>query len=311
MEFPESMKKGYGCSSILKKRMSQWMISVIVIVLGLVLFFLIVMFIDGNRFRVVEYTVKSSKIEKSHQYVVLSDLHNKSYGEKNCKLLNSIAKLQPEAILIAGDILTATPGNDYKVALDLLTNLAAKYPVYYGMGNHETRLFLYPEKYGDMGEKYEEELKKIQVEFLRNKSKECKEKIRITGLDLARKYYKRFKKTPMSPSYLKETLGETKPEEFEILLAHNPDYFEEYAAWGADLVLSGHIHGGMMRLPFFGGVVSPAFKLFPKYDGGLFREGNSIMILSRGLGMHTIPIRIFNPGELVFLKLEPESKKRG
>jgi len=80
-------------------------------------FFLIVMFIDGNRFHVVEYTVKSSKIEKSHQYVVLSDLHNKSYGEKNCKLLNRIAKLQPEAILIAGDILTATPGNDYKVAL--------------------------------------------------------------------------------------------------------------------------------------------------------------------------------------------------
>ena len=91
-------------------------------------------------------------------------------------------------------------------------------------------------------------------------------------------------------------------------MAHNPDYFEEYAAWGADLVLSGHVHGGMMRLPILGGVVSPAFKLFPKYDGGLFQQGKSTMILSRGLGMHTIPIRIFNPGELILLKICPKSE---
>ena len=109
----------------------------------------------------------------------------------------------------------------------------------------------------------------------------------------------------MEAKYLTDTLGRTKTEKYEILLAHNPDYFPEYAGWGADLVLSGHVHGGMMRLPLIGGVVSPAFKFFPKYDGGMFRIGKSVMILSRGLGMHTIPVRIFNPGELVYLKLCP------
>lgn len=286
--------------------MAQWMMTALSVTAVLAVFFIIVMIIDGNRFHVVKYQLYSNKIKEEHHYVVLADLHNKSYGEKNGKLLRSIDKLAPEAILIAGDILTAKPENSYEVALELIKNLASKYPVYYGMGNHETRLFLYPEVYGDMGKNYEEDLKKIKVDFLRNESRECKDNIRITGLDMKRDYYKRFKKHPMDISYLTETLGEVKPEEYEILLAHNPEYFEEYARWGADLVLSGHVHGGMMRLPILGGVVSPAFRLFPKYDGGLFKIGTSTMILSRGLGMHTIPIRIFNPGELISVKISPK-----
>lgn len=282
------------------------MIIALMVIAVLAVFFLTVMIIDGNRFHVVKYQLYSNKIKKEHHYVILSDLHNKSYGEKNEKLLKSIDKLAPEAILIAGDILTSKPGKSYEVALDLIKNLALKYPIYYGMGNHETRLFLYPEVYGDMGKNYEHDLNEIQVEFLRNESRECKDNIRITGLDMKRDYYKRFKKNPMDKEYLNNTLGAVNPEKYEILLAHNPDYFEEYADWGADLVLSGHVHGGMMRLPILGGVVSPAFKLFPKYDGGLFKQGRSTMILSRGLGMHTIPIRIFNPGELISLKLSPK-----
>ena len=65
----------------------------------------------------------------------------------------------------------------------------------------------------------------------------------------------------------------------------------------------GHVHGGLMRLPFLGGVISPRLILFPKYDGGRFEHGNSVMLLSRGLGTHTLPIRIFNPGELVFIRI--------
>lgn len=290
--------------------MSQWIIILLLVLIVLTVFFLIVMIIDGNRFHIVEYQLYTNKIKEEHNFVVLSDLHNKSYGEKNQKLWNAIEKLNPEAILIAGDMLTAKPGKSYQVALKLMKDLAAKYPVYYGMGNHETRLFLYPETYGDAGERYENELKKVQIEFLRNVSRKCEDNIRITGLDMARRYYRRFKKTAMDKNYLQDTLGKVKAEEYEILLAHNPDYFEEYADWGADLVLSGHVHGGMMRLPILGGVVSPAFKLFPKYDGGLFQYGKSTMILSRGLGMHTIPIRIFNPGELISLKLCPEKAEK-
>ena len=110
----------------------------------------------------------------------------------------------------------------------------------------------------------------------------------------------------MDAGYIKELLGESRKDYFTILLAHNPDYFPEYDAWGADLVLSGHVHGGLMRLPLLGGVVSPATRLFPKYDGGLFEGKNGKMILGRGLGTHTLPIRIFNPGELIVVELEPE-----
>ena len=288
--------------------MTQWIMTALAAIAVLIVFFLIVMIVDGNRFHIVKYQLYSNKVNEEHKYVVLSDLHNKSYGEKNEKLLKSIDKLAPEAILIAGDILTAKPGKSYEAAYELMKKLAVKYPVYYGMGNHETRLFLYPEVYGDMGKKYEKDLNRIHVKFMRNESRECKDHIRITGLDMKRDYYKRFKKYPMDCSYMTETLGSAKADMFEILLAHNPDYFEEYAAWGADLVLSGHVHGGMMRLPIIGGVISPAFKLFPKYDGGLFQCGKSTMILSRGLGMHTIPIRIFNPGELISLKISPKKE---
>lgn len=289
--------------------MTQWIKILLLIIAVFAMFFLTIMIIDGNRFRIVRYHLSSHKIKKKHHYVVLSDLHNKSYGKKNERLLKAIDRLAPEAILIAGDMLTSKPEKSYEVARNLLEELAKKYPIYYGMGNHETRLFLYPEVYGDMGENYESDLNKMQVTFIRNESRECEDNIRITGLDMARIYYKRFKKVPMESDYLPQTLGKSVTDKYEILLAHNPDYFEEYAEWGADLVLSGHVHGGMMRLPFFGGVVSPAFKFFPKYDGGLFKQGESIMILSRGLGMHTIPVRIFNPGELISLTLSPENKE--
>ena len=302
------MNHNYEKSGSSKLNMSKGIIILLSIILALALFFIVVMVIDGNRFRVVKYELVSSKIKKEHAFVVLSDLHNKEYGKNNEKLLKRIDKLNPEAILIAGDILTAKPQKSYAVALELLQKLAVKYPIYYGMGNHETRLFLYPEVYEDMGKRYEHDLIACNIRLMRNEAVECEDSIRIHGLDMKRDYYKRFKKYPMDESYLKDTLGEISSDKYEILLAHNPDYFEEYVAWGADLVLSGHVHGGMMRLPILGGVVSPAFRLFPKYDGGMFEIGKSKMILSRGLGMHTIPIRIFNPGELILLKIGPKSE---
>lgn len=288
--------------------MANWILITLVILVILAVFFITVMLIDGNRFHLVKYQLYSSKIKHNHKYVILSDLHNKSYGKNNEKLIKSIDRQSPEAILIAGDMLISKPGKDFTVATDFIKNLALKYPIYYGMGNHETRLFLYPEVYGDMGKQYEEEVNKAQVTLMRNESREVMDNIRITGLDMKRAYYKRFKKTPMDKQYLEDTLGAANPKRYEILLAHNPDYFEEYAIWGADLVFSGHVHGGMMRLPVLGGVVSPAFKFFPKYDGGMFTQGKSTMILSRGLGMHSIPIRIFNPGELVVVELKPEKE---
>ena len=93
------------------------------------------------------------------------------------------------------------------------------------------------------------------------------------------------------------------PEGYTILLAHNPNYFDVYADWGADLSLSGHIHGGMIRLPLIGGVLSPETLLFPKYDAGVFENGAAKMILSRGLGRGRMGIRLFNPPEVVSITL--------
>ena len=103
----------------------------------------------------------------------------------------------------------------------------------------------------------------------------------------------------MEQGYLQGLLGNARKDNYVILLAHNPDFFSEYARWGADLTISGHVHGGIARVPFWGkGVISPSLRLFPEYDGGIFEQGGAKMLLSRGLGTHTIPVRLFNPGEL-------------
>ena len=94
------------------------------------------------------------------------------------------------------------------------------------------------------------------------------------------------------------------PEVFHILLAHNPVYFDTYAAWGADLTLSGHLHGGIIRIPGIGGLITPQAQLFPKYDRGLISVNGKYMVVSAGLGEHTVPIRIFNPPQLILITVE-------
>ena len=155
-----------------------------------------------------------------------------------------------------------------------------------------------------MAERYEKGLAEAGVAEMRNQSAYLKELgIVITGVEIDLDYYKRFQKISMDKKYLTDLLGESDPEQYHVLLAHNPDYFQEYAAYGADLVLAGHVHGGIIRIPFWNkGVASPSIRLFPKYDGGCFCEGKSLMILSRGLGIHTIPFRLFNPGDLIFIE---------
>ena len=108
----------------------------------------------------------------------------------------------------------------------------------------------------------------------------------------------------METKEMEEHLGTADRRHFQILMAHNPDYFEDYVNWGADLVLSGHVHGGIMRLPVLGGVISPSYQIFPKYDAGIFSSGTGKMIISTGLGCHSIKIRLFNPPEIDVITLK-------
>ena len=286
--------------------MSSWLWIILCAGIALACFFVFIMVVDGNRFRVVSYHLKSDKIEKPHRFVLLADLHNKSYGKNNDRLIAQIKALGPEAVYMAGDMMTAKNGCAYDQAVKLIRELSREYPLYYSMGNHESRLFLHPEAYGNLWEDYEAKLKETGVWLLRNQRSHQGSELAVSGLDMEDRFYRHFRLLPMSGEYLNKILGAPDADRYQILLAHNPDYFSSYADWGADLVLSGHVHGGVMRLPLVGGVISPALRLFPKYDGGVFREGKTTMVLSRGLGMHTLPVRIFNPGELVLITLSPE-----
>lgn len=275
-------------------------------VIAAAIFCIIIIIADSNRFVVAEHTITSAKIRKPYTFVLLSDLHNKSYGKDNERLMEAIDRIQPDSVIVAGDMYTAEKGSGTDEALKLMERLAAKYPVYYGNGNHEQKTDMLKEVYGSLYEDYAKKLQKAGVHHLVNEHMILPGyNIDLCGSMIGKEYFSRFNKYPMHESYLNNLLGEAKTEQYQILIAHNPDYFPNYAAWGADLVLSGHIHGGIINVPFLGGAVSPAVRLFPRYDGGLFQEGSSVMLLSRGLGTHTIPVRMFNPGELPVVHLKP------
>ncbi len=257
------------------------------------------------------YTVASSKIHEDLRICFLSDLHGFLHGYDNEELIRKIDEQHPDLILIGGDMLIASETcseksekNSATVAYRLISHLAEKYPVIACNGNHEQEV-RHQKVFGDdFYLEYMQALRDEGVETLHNRGIFLEPyNIEITGLEVGQKYFGHFYKRKMKSSYLPEKIGEAKEDRFQLLLAHNPQYFEKYANWGADLTLSGHVHGGIIRLPFLGGVISPALILFPKYDGGRYRIGRRQMILSRGLGTHTIPVRLFNPCELVTIDL--------
>ena len=262
------------------------------------LLMIIVGFIDGNRFRVVKDNIEVSGLARPCRFVLISDLHNKVYGNKNDKIINAINKINPDFIVIAGDLVTSnkeemTPG------IELINELSKEYKVYYGLGNHESKIKHCKDRFGNKYELFKKEIDNPNIVLLENETAFIEEyNIAVTGLELDLKYFAHFKRRQMEDKYLEKTINVPKKGYCNMLIAHNPDYFDEYANWGADLVLSGHVHGGIMRLPLIGGVIAPSYIIFPKYDGGIFKEKKSVMLLGRGMGAHTIPIRIFNPAEL-------------
>lgn len=247
----------------------------------------------------------NAELKKVCRFVFLADLHNNCFGKQNEKLLAAIEKEAPDFIICAGDMLVAKPRASMETAIDFIRKLSEKYPIYYGNGNHEYRMRIYPKQYGDMYARYKNVLNECKVHHLENESRTLAiggRRINICGLEINRKYYKRFKKTPMENFYIEREIGK-KPKEYTILIAHNPAYFEQYAGWGADLTLSGHMHGGVVRLPKLGGAISPQIALFPKYSGGYYKIDGQAMLVSRGLGHHSIPLRIFNRPELIVVDL--------
>ncbi len=259
---------------------------------------------DTGRFVCRTYHIDTGRGLEKTTVVFISDLHNKQYGKDNCRLLEAIEEMHPDAVLLGGDMITASGDADIEPAVKLIGELSGRYPVYFGSGNHEQRLYLYPEKYGDSFDRLEASAASAGVLRLRNEKKPLGDRIVISSVETDREYYKRRNAPELTGEKMEEYLGRADGEKYNILLAHNPDHFDAYIKWGADLVLAGHVHGGIIRIPGLGGLISPKVTLFPEYDGGRFDKDGCIMIVSCGLGCHTIPVRLWNPGELIKIEIE-------
>lgn len=261
-------------------------------------------------FQVTHYQIKSAKLnslKKEQKILFLSDLHSKQYGKGNMRLLEAIRKENPDLILVGGDMLIGLAGRDVSVASDFIRKLSQIGKVYYASGNHEQRLREFPEIYGDVYTDYRKALDGADICFLENNHTDiliddCE--IRLQGLEIPPTCYAKFRKTTLDVSEVNERIGQAQDDRYTVLLAHNPKFMDTYLKWGADLILSGHYHGGVVRVPGIGGVITPQGNLFPKYSGEHRLVGTQSVVVSKGLGTHSIQLRFLNPAEMIILHLD-------
>ena len=273
-----------------------------------IVYCLIEMIRELRDFRVTKYRICSQKlngIKREKKIIFLSDLHNRMYGEENERLLESIRNQHPDLILIGGDMLVRKDGNSYDKTVHFLAKLPGICPVYCANGNHEQKLKELPDKYEQSYEEYKKALTASGIHMLENASETVKldeVPVKLSGLEIPLGAYARFGKKELSLKEITDRIGEH-GDDYQILLAHHPGYMKEYLAYGADLILGGHYHGCVVQLPWIGGVISTNFTLFPKYSGGIYQEGEQTAVVSRGLGTHSVPLRLWNWLELIVLEL--------
>ncbi|MFR7358804.1 metallophosphoesterase [Dorea longicatena] len=285
------------------------MIKIILIIVAVfIVYCLIEMIRELRDFRVTKYRICSQKlngIKREKKIIFLSDLHNRMYGEENERLLESIRNQHPDLILIGGDMLVRKDGNSYDKTVHFLAKLPGICPVYCANGNHEQKLKELPDKYEQSYEEYKKALTASGIHMLENASETVKldeVPVKLSGLEIPLGAYARFGKKELSLKEITDRIGEH-GDDYQILLAHHPGYMKEYLAYGADLILGGHYHGCVVQLPWIGGVISTNFTLFPKYSGGIYPEGEQTAVVSRGLGTHSVPLRLWNWPELIVLEL--------
>ena len=281
---------------------------ILIIVAVFIVYCLIEMIRELWDFRVTKYRICSQKlngIKREKKIIFLSDLHNRMYGEENERLLESIRNQHPDLILIGGDMLVRKDGNSYDKTVHFLAKLPGICPVYCANGNHEQKLKELPDKYEQSYEEYKKALTASGIHMLENASETVKLEevpVKLSGLEIPLGAYARFGKKELSLKEITDRIGEH-GDDYQILLAHHPGYMKEYLAYGADLILGGHYHGCVVQLPGIGGVISTNFTLFPKYSGGIYQEGEQTAVVSRGLGTHSVPLRLWNWPELIVLEL--------
>ena len=254
----------------------------------------------NSALEVNEYEIVSDKIPEAFtgfRIAQVSDLHNAEFGEGNEKLIELLSQTDPDMIVITGDLIDSRH-TDIEIALEFARQAIKLAPVYYVSGNHEARVREYEDL--KMG------LVKAGTVILENQKVQITregESITIMGIDdpSFQEDYLFGDAASVTSSALSELQNES--DGYTVLLAHRPELFETYVDAGVDLVFSGHAHGGQFRLPFIGGLVAPNQGFFPEHDVGLFSEGSTNMIVSRGVGNSIIPIRFNNRPEIILVTL--------
>ena len=278
---------------------------IIIILILIFVLLMLVIILESIRelsiLKVTEYNVDAPNNLKGKKLIFLSDYHEAA--KLNDKIIDEIKKIAPDMILIGGDMLNGKSSNeDTAPAVELINSMAEVSDIYYAMGNHERKLIEDIYGTGSIWEDFRAQVSD-RVHFLNNENVEPVKGLVIYGLDLELEYFARFVIKKPGKEEMLRLLGNPDKSKMNILLGHAPDLYSSYREWGADLSLAGHFHGGIVRLPLLGGVVSPRFRFFPKYDHGLFEEDGTKMIVTNGLGQHSMKLRLGNIPELVLINL--------
>ncbi len=280
------------------------------IIFGGLLFLLLVWFVIEQHILYVpklEVPLKTLPREWDGLTVMhLSDLHHRHMGKNNCRIVKKIERLRPDVILITGDLVSRDfhRERECRHLQTFLTNLRKVSPVYLSMGNHELEL-VENGRYALLAEILEKtDCQMLDDSGISLASKTPKEEpVYLVGASLHARIYRdennRFRNlAPYSTHQLCEAVGPHKG--FTILMAHNPLFLCIYEKWGADFVLSGHVHGGIIRLPWVGGLLSPDRSFFPAFDKGCYEKNRMLMYVTGGIGK----IRLFNPPEMIYFYLK-------
>lgn len=282
-------------SEVLRVR-KRWFVSLGVLVLGG--WFL---YQENNVIETTAITIETERLPKAfdgYTVVQIADLHGKSFDPKQTKLLKKITQAQPDLIVMTGDLIDSRR-NGEAAALTLMKQLTADYPVYFVTGNHEVRrnLTLLPK------------LEAIGVQILRNTAVPLEyngANIALLGIDdpTTTRWSEGLQESDGTRKSLASAQEAVDRSTFQLLLAHRPEYVPLYAERQIDLVLSGHAHGGQIRLPFTDGLYAPGQGFFPKRTAGQYTVDTTQLIVSRGLGNSLFPFRLFNRPEIVVITLK-------
>lgn len=264
-----------------------------IILFILVTICIVIMIISYIKIDISKYNIESEKIDKNLKIMLLSDLHNRNI--KN-KLVKIISDEDPDIIVLCGDMVNNYPcgSKNFINMLDIFKN----YKTFYTYGNHEEEI-THKNRIN-----YSKKICKTNIILLNNLKSNLTINIKLFGLCSEELEYVEMKDRNVNYNYINDRIGSINKNNYNILIAHNPIDADAYEHYGFDLVLSGHIHGGIIILPKLGGVFSPEYRFFPKYYRGLYTLKKMKLIVSRGLGFSKrLPFRMFNPAEVVIINL--------